>query len=289
MKPRLLLWAFFLSMIFTNCKTAKFAANNSLNSCNKDDKVTGANFIFLIDNSGSMFETDCLNPDASGTCSAATEREKAILASFDRLVDITEKSDNPEQAKSVFTIAKFSPDIRLGKMSDINEPVYAQFETIASERARLAETLKFTRQPKGDTPYEIAVQYTKRFLNEQKNQKRNVAVLLTDGEPTDTNPEVTLKNASQLPLDRFTIRINTKGDSLEERYLDHKARIERYYTNDRDGWTSNYDDIEKYMNDLMSLATNFSQREPTNIESAKALETAIFDDVIRSTIKSCDY
>ena len=288
MKLHLVFWAFFLPILFTNCKTAKFTANNGLNSCGKADKVTGANFIFLIDNSGSMAETDCSNPNANGICSEATEREKAILASFDRLVEIAEQSGKPEETKSVFTIAKFSPDVRLGKITDISQPVYAKFETIASERARLAETLKFTREPKGDTPFEIAVQYTKRFLDEQQNQKRNVAVLLTDGEPTDTNPDATLKNAGQLPLDRFTIRINTKGESINERYTSHKSRIERYYTNDQNSWTSNYEDIESYMNDLMSLATNFSQSMPIDIQSAKGLETAIFDEVIKTTINPCD-
>ena len=288
MKLHLVFWAIFLPILFTNCKTAKFTASNSINSCGKADKVTGANFIFLIDNSGSMTLTDCLNPNAKGICSEATEREKAILASFDRLVEITEQSENPKEAMSVFTIAKFSPDVRRGKITDINKPIYAQFETKASQRAKLAETLKFTREPKGDTPFEIAVQYTKRFLDEQNNQKRNVAVLVTDGEPTDTNPDVTLKNASQLPLDRFTIRINTKGDSINERYTSHKSIIEKYYTNDQNGWTTNYEDIESYMNDLMSLATNFSQSMPIDIKSAKGLETAIFDEVIRTTINSCN-
>jgi len=38
----------------------------------------------------------------------------------------------------------------------------------------------------------------------------------------------------------------------------------------------------------MSLATNFSQSMPIDIKSAKGLETAIFDEVIRTTINSCN-
>ena len=111
--------------------------------------------------------------------------------------------------------------------------------------------------------------------------------MLTDGEPTDTNPSLTLSNAKQLPLDRFTIRINTRGESINERYTTHKSIIEGCHTAGDNTWTSNYQSIEAYMNDLLSLAENFGSSPNINISSAKDLETAIFDKVIQTTVGSC--
>ena len=117
--------------------------------CEDKEEIEGAHFIFLVDNSGSMLETDCPNRDEEGRCDE-TNREKAMLATFDTLSELFESSDSLGSL-SFLSLARFTP---VDQGSLIESPEQTDFISIpakADRRDELKDGLRYNRTPKGDT------------------------------------------------------------------------------------------------------------------------------------------
>ncbi|NRA63838.1 MAG: VWA domain-containing protein [Pseudobacteriovorax sp.] len=253
--------------------------------CTEEEEIQGAHFVFLIDNSGSMRETDC--PDKTGTGSwttcQETNREKSILATFDELKAVFEESGS-EDALSYLSIAQFTPKAS-GLPDTLEKANYLTVPTKDGLRPALAEALKFNRRPDGGTPYKNAMDLAHLIKKAPgvPSEMQKIYVLLTDGEPTDTNPSDVLNLANELDGIRFTLRVNHEGISVED-------RENRLKTQAPQNFSRIYPSRDAYIDALMSLGADITtDKSVIEVTSSDQLETAIFEDILDKTIKeTCD-
>ena len=284
----------FLSLILasTACQPAKFAGTSARapkpTFCEEGETYRGANFMFMIDNSGSMRDTDCPGLTEDGRCNAATERELAILKAFDSLNAAAAESSFTPESISTLSIAKFTPEDRFLTLDSFENPVSLTVTTEAQNRSILAESLSFTREPKGDTPYLNALELGQRFLasGDLKAEHPSVLVLITDGEPTDKSPSAVRTLAENLDAKILTIRIrNAKESSDADRRAFHASVIREEY----DSWaTDSYSSLDEYIADLLALAADISDDEIIQIASAAELEASVFEDILARNVTCID-
>ena len=252
-------------------------------TCEDRDLIIGAHLIFLVDNSGSMLSTDC--PGRTEQQCQQTNREKAILATFDWLADAAEQNQDSTQALSYLSVARFTPRDKGQRLEQINDTDFVSLAARKENRVSLEEQLKFNRQPYGDTPLLNALLLGEQIQADASNRgidKKTVFVLLTDGEATDRSPSEVRAQAEALQADLYTIRINHLNIDHEQRFAAHKQNMQENYP---DWALDEFSDLDAYVEALMALPTQISSAETIEISSSQALQTAIFDDIIRKRLR----
>jgi hypothetical protein len=257
-------------------------------TCTDQSTTTGAHFMFLVDNSGSMEETDC--PGHSGSrCTQQTNRETAILRAFDELQKIADKTSATTD-QSTISIAKFTPESIGGSYSSMSKDELLAVEVEAANRSQVADHMLFTRRPIGDTPYLNAIEGARALRDNidgrfGEDKKRRVAVIVTDGEPTDRNPKEVFDEASKLRDEGVYVMTIMVGEgSPAQRRARHETRMKgKSYEGRRGGWVDeSYTSFEEYMDDLMNTSKTISNKV-INIQTAGELESVIAKEIIKQT------
>ena len=256
------------------------------------DVPKGAHVMLIIDNSTSTADTDCPGRKSSGgrfTCDA-TNREAAGLAIFDRLSKIREAHESDPESLSTVAIANFTPE-RVGdtRFNLTLEP----HEVASAERGKVIEALAFTRRPYGDTPYRNAVTAAKELLDQIDAQygqdgKKRIVLLVTDGEPTDSDPAAVKALADQLKARAEWITVMlTSGQSRQARLDAHRKIMTNYEQNYNNGagWrASHYATFDAYMIDVFALPGQIASRL-VEVAAADQLKTVITDEIIKKVIE----
>jgi hypothetical protein len=173
--------------------------------CKPEQKTIGADIAFLIDNSNSNAVTDCPEAKDAGLfngvavyeCMAETNREAAVKAAFDLLSEIAAKESDNELAKSKLSIASFPS--KENYVTGWTDQSKGWIETNSSNKDQLTSVMAFSRKPSGLTPYLAAITGAENAFNKTTADGRaKVAVLVTDGEPTDSDPSAVETKASAL-------------------------------------------------------------------------------------------
>lgn len=203
--------------------------------CKPSQISVGADIAFLIDNSNSNAVTDCPSSKEAGTfngvtvyeCQKETNREIAVKAAFDLLADIAAKESNNPKALSKLAIASFpsSSDYVNGWTDQSN----GWLEVNAAGKSKLDAVMAFSRKPSGLTPYLGAFTGAEQAFDKTAADGRaKVAVLVTDGEPTDSDPSAIEAKADALRAAGVkVITINVTGsESRATRIGKHTSMME---------------------------------------------------------------
>lgn len=275
-----------------NTATDTPAATPQINQgCSDQAVVTGAHIVFLLDNSGSMQKTDCQR-GWGNTCGAQTNRETAVLESYNALSSIVTKYPSQASALSTVSIGQFTPGRSYGA------PNIVAMETRGDSLAQLQNQLMFLRQPTGDTPYLDGTRLAKTLLDQINSTfvsdgKPRVVIMVTDGEPTDRNPAAVLADAQTIRASGaqwFTVMVNN-GQTRDQRASVHRNMLMNDYERGRGRqqsnghwYTSNYPNFDAYFADIMSLPTNMSN-QIIEVSSANDLQKVILEKIIATKIE----
>lgn len=316
---QLLLLASLAATGFVGCSNAEFTSGNArardakdsstnptpstptetkpvVPACTDTSLVTGAHLIIALDNSGSMKETDC--PDMNnGQCGSATNREKALLSSYDALSKLYETYKDQASALSTISYSVFTPTSVGGNLPGSSIVALA---TDGSGRSRLEQSLAITRRPVGDTPYASALNEAKSLRSQLASQfsndnKPRVVVVITDGEPTDRNPVQVLgdilnfKSGSQVQW--ITVMVNAANQTKEQRQARHKTMLQTYYERDlgprqsNGHWYApNYANFDAYFSDIVSLPSASSD-QIIEIDSSDKLQKVLLDEIVAKKVE----
>ncbi len=243
-------------------------------ACKVGEQLIGGNVAFIIDNSYSHSVTDCQDIDRrlwdsqkKVRCQQATNREKAVLSAFDVLNQISRESGSDALATSALAIASFPT--RDESVNGMKIHTNGWITANAEVRNEIANSLLFTREPIGYTPYGAGMRAAETLFANQQGldaQKSKLAVLVTDGEPTDRNPAETNATAQKLQasgVEVVTVFV-TSGQTRSQRRSSHIEFLRKEdqnwlsATNGRDNWYDRrvYGGFESYINDLMGNGTN---------------------------------
>lgn len=230
--------------------------------CAANQKAIGANITFLIDNSSSNANTDCPSAQLVGQyagtntyrCGAETNREKAVLAAFDLLADVATR-DRSSLASSNISVVGFPASNNDVRSVQIATNGWLSTSAAVESKKSIQSALQFTRAPLGATPYGTAVLAARGLFSTNTNDGRpRVAVLVTDGIPTDRDPTdvaARAKELQQIGVEVITVLI-TNAQSRVER--------ERVATQDLQAWnqqkpnyfnSQRYQSFEAYLDDLL--------------------------------------
>jgi hypothetical protein len=264
------------------CQNAKFTAEGKKNPgiCTDGQEYVGANFVFMVDNSGSMGVTDCPTGDIQ-SC-GQTYRERAILNAFDILTEASEASEYATKAMSTVSIAQFTPQTRNATLNEFDWNLLT-VSSFPEDRDDLEAALQFTRAPSGDTPYLNALSIAQTIVQGDalNEDQQTVIVLVTDGDPTDRNPDEVRQLAQSIDAKIMTIRVTPQDWTQDMRRSKHLETISRYYAD----WSEeSYPSTEAYTDDLLQLVTDISKDGVYEVSEAKQLEAGIFDNIISQTV-----
>ena len=230
--------------------------------CADTQKAIGSNIVFLVDNSNSNSTSDCpsavTSPQGVSTCGGETNREKSLLAAFDLLGEVSTKDASPNAASNI-SIVEFPS---ANGNSKVVTNGWVSSRPVAESRATIQSALGFTRSPVGATPYGSAISAASTLFSSSTNDGRSrVAVLITDGEPTDRNPIAVAASAVELRkagVEVITVYI-TKAQSRAQREADHEKMLRswesswmarspsaHYYVEAANGY-KNFDDYLSYI------------------------------------------
>lgn len=231
LRPTVYLLILFLLALSQGCKKAKFKGNGGkktsekVSECESKGAINGVNVAFIIDNSFSNSITDCPNAKDLGTvrgqkqveCGGQTNREKAVLAAFDDLFSY-EKSE--AGFEGTISVASF-PSSAIYSGFDIRHDWLPVAE---ASKAPLSTALTFVRKPAGATPYLSALDGAKALFSKLSgNTRPNLALLVTDGEPTD--PRAQDVKARGEELKKMNVKVVTvfitNGKSRSQRQAEH--------------------------------------------------------------------
>ena len=266
--------------------------------CADQTRSIGAKIAFLIDNSQSNELTDCPFPVKTGgrnssgqplyRCELETNREKAVLASFDFLQKIAEQEPNNSAAVSNVAITSF-PTSELGGFM-----VQSTWRpTKSGERSALSTLLRFARQPEGQTPYGEAMAGAQNVFNGLAGDGRaNMAILVTDGLPTDRNPSAVQAKADQLRQSgvRVVTVYVTGKVQRSQRYTEHRkllSRFESLYQESNQHWydTNAYGSFDTYMQSIFGLAAGMSNNEVVEVQDSAGLEKTLLSIISQEAIR----
>lgn len=281
----------FLSIPFSmslvlGCQNAKFTAEGAKipGVCASGEEYVGANFVFMVDNSGSMGVTDCPSGDEQNC--GPTYRERAILNAFDILTKASDVSEYATKSMSTISIAQFTPQSRDATLNDFNWNLQT-VQSFPEDRDDLESALEFTRAPAGDTPYFNALTIAQSIVQGEglNEDQETVVVLVTDGDPTDRNPDEVRQLAASINAKIMTIRVTPENWSQEIRRDKHLETITRYYSD----WSQeSYPSTEAYTDDLLRLVDDISKDGVYEVNEAKELEDGIFNNIISQTVPCLD-
>jgi hypothetical protein len=237
--------------------------------CAANQKSIGANVVFLVDNSSSNGVTDCpgaavvgRGSDASGQpteftrCSQETNRERAVLAAYDLLADVSSRDSAPV-AMSQLSIVAFPAEQNNVTTVKIATNGWVSTRPAAENRAGLQTALQFTRQPYGATPVGTAIDAaTSLFRGSGADGRSKVAVLINDGEPTDRDPAAVREKSEMLRaagVELITVFV-TNAVSRSSRQAAHGEVLRDYNMRSSPGTYYNaqrYPSFEAYLDDIL--------------------------------------
>lgn len=267
--------------------------------CKPTQQSIGAELAFLIDNSNSNAATDCPSPKKIGRvngvdlyeCEGMTNREKAVLAAHDWLSAIAKNEPQNAKAKSDLAIASFPTS------SDyVNGHALRSewLEASADTRQDLASAMLFARKPSGLTPYGAAMTGgSELFAKAASNGRAKVAVLVTDGEPTDQDPSGVIAKAQALKQAGVTIVtvFVTNSEKRESREAKHTAmlkKIDQNHVASGDGhwFDAEFPTFDAYMNALLGAQGKKSVIESISAKIVEVENSAALKDAFVSIIKT---
>lgn len=257
--------------------------------CEPSRQYTGADFLFLIDNSGSMLDTDCIQNTTSGQrnlCSEPTFREEAILKAFRDLREITtlarEQGADVMAATSTMRVAKFTPRHKGESIQNMQDTLLFDISTASGSEAELAEKLAFTRSPVGDTPYANALNLALQWAEDLQDQtKTKKIILISDGLPTDRDPQQVMELAHEWMLPITTLLIDQERQPTSEQLAQHHDFMLKHYGPD---WPSPayQGDFEAYFEDLSQIQSAVSD-QMISLAQAEELPAEIYRQVLSVT------
>ena len=279
--------------------------------CSPSQQSIGAQIAFLVDNSNSNAATDCAAATAAGQfngvnlyrCGSATNREAAVLAAYDLLAQIATNEPSNPLAKSAVAIASFptSQNYVTGWAQQTSGFVAVD----AQGRATIENSMKFSRSPMGLTPFGAAFTAASQIFGSAANDARaKVAVLVTDGEPTDQDPGQVKAQADALKAAGVQVIVVTYNATHASRTADALRDLTNLESTSVNGgrghwYGSRYSSFDAYVQALIgvdakgqavstpTLAQAVSSSgqlvEATNAANLKAT----FTNLIRSQAVSC--
>lgn len=259
--------------------------------CTKVDRKLGARVALLIDNSSSNAATDCARPRVIGSadgvnlyqCDGESHREQAALRAFDLLKVAGEAESAP---KSMLNIAGF-PGPR-NSTSTAKPWIDASKGWLIADsdenRVKTASALQFVRTPHGQTPYDQGIAAAGSIFGEVPagDKMGKLAILITDGEPTDRDPVATASKAAELHAQGVTIAtvFVTGPQSRDERMESHRQMLagfdsQQQAINGKHWWTNpSLFDFDSYFSKLigstqqLSLVQNISSLVDSSCKDA---------------------
>jgi hypothetical protein len=257
----------------TSCELTVAAAGDV---CSDDTKPVGTHVAFMIDNSGSNGATDCyMRKDIDKyryECSGPTKRERAVYAVYDYLKAFAAQNTGGDteakaRAASKMAITKFPLDPKIEgdqafQRNPQSESGDGWFNTSINQQDALTAVMSFTRKVYGSTPYYEAITGAKTVFASLKDadaSKTKIAILISDAEPTDANPELVVKLADELKkngVTLITVKL-TEASGFGVRLQEHKSMIKEwddgspYYP--RDIYGEAPQGFDKYFEAVISL------------------------------------
>ena len=220
-----------------------------------------------------------------------------MLFRSDLLSAVAANEPNNAKARSDLSIASFPTAADFVNGFEIQTKDWL---SIADEsRDQLSAAMQFARKPTGLTPYGAAMTAGNELFSKAASDGRaKVAVLVTDGEPTDQNPNGVVAKAqalSQAGVQVITVFI--AGDQARQsREATHTAMLKKIDTssveNGNGHWyDSAYADFSSYMQALLGSSTQKSlvstiSNQVVEVQDSAALKAA-FLKIIKTQAISC--
>ena len=295
-----------LVLLLVGCNGAKQFSAEQQGTCQAGQQVIGAHIIFLIDNSGSMEETDCPNVQLSNDaamCGSITNREVAVLDVWERLEQIQNEDPQSQLAQSFISVSRFTPTT-VGEPWNLNDyrpsPPVGTFGDINRQNfQRIQGSMSFTRKPAGDSPYLNGILAAGNLLqasvsaDSEVARKQKVIIMVTDGEPTDKNPAEVRMQAEVLKasdVSWYTFLVSKEGDFRRQRLAAHKQLMQQNYlgiygpSQPEGRWMAERysNNFDAYFNELVSLADVISDRV-VEVAGSASLSQIINEEVISKT------
>jgi hypothetical protein len=240
--------------------------------CADGKKSIGAHVAFIVDNSNSNSATDCPNPKQIGTfngantyqCQGETNREKAVMSSFDILGSVAAREPGNAEATSTVSVASFPTQQSYTDGWKIQTNGWLNAAG-AADRQSLAQSMAFSRTPFGLTPYGSGLSAaTELFSGVTSDAKAKILVFVTDGEPTDRDPLGVVNQAATIKsadVEIITVFI-TGSDTRAQRKANHAAMLRRFNDasiSDGNGpwYTNNISSFDEYI-ELINGTTQVS-------------------------------
>lgn len=266
--------------------------------CQDQTRSIGAQIAFLIDNSQSNEATDCPFPVATGSknsnggklyrCELATNREKAVLAAFDFLQELAAKESDNTSAVSSVAVASF-PATEFDGYKLQSEWRSA----VLDQRSAVAQVMRFTREPAGQTPYGEALAGAQAvFSRAAADNRGKMAILITDGLPTDRNPSAVQAKADALRQSGVkVVTVYVTGSAQrQQRLADHRSLLNKFetiYQTSNQHWyePGSYASFDQYVTAILGLAQGISQNEVVEVADASALSKTLRSIISQQAIR----
>lgn len=175
-----------------------------VNKCKPQETLVGAIIAFVIDNSNSNGVSDCPQAQILGysgsapiyKCKEQTKREKAILSAHQILGGIG-KLKTQDISQSTISVSSFPTKSNIYNGWKINQK---WLNPSKYDLNSIQKNLLFTREPVGETPYYsgLYAAYTLFKKVSKSSSKEKVVFFITDGFPTDKDPQKILSIANNL-------------------------------------------------------------------------------------------
>lgn len=271
--------------------------------CTPGQESIGSQIAFLIDNSNSNSATDCPSASKTGSfnntdlysCGGTTNREKAVLAAFDLLAKIA--ADEPSHGLAISDLAIASFPTRGDYVAGWKQESAGWIKTDAAGRGLIQKSLSFARNPIGMTPYGSALAAATELFQEAPEAagRTRVAVLVTDGEPTDRDPSNVQAQANALRAQGVQVITLTYNATHASREAEHQTMMRRIDGSQAPGhwYASRYAKFSDYMQALIGIdgkgglvETISSSGKATEVQNSAALKDA-FLKIIKTQAISC--
>ncbi len=271
--------------------------------CSPTQQSIGAELAFLVDNSNSNAATDCPAPTKIGRvggvdlyeCKGETNREKAVLAAYDLLSAVARNEPGNAKAKSDLAIASFPTSSDYVNGHQIQAGGWLDASTAA--RADVASAMLFARKPSGLTPYGAALEGgSALFAQAASDGRAKVAVLVTDGEPTDQDPGGVVAKAEALKQAGVTIItvFVTNSEARASREAKHTEMLRKIVESTNGGWYDHgeFPSFADYMTALLGSQSKKSliaqiSAQIVEVDNSAALKDA-FLSIIKTQVIACE-
>lgn len=275
------------------------------NKCQDGQTPVGAHLALIIDNSGSNAETDCtgksyIGKTTTGTfagtsmyqCSGETDREVAVKRAVEDLKAFADVAGATAVAQSRLAVAAFPSPQAMNSGSTL----LANWQDVAPKTQWTGgASLTALRKPLGFTPYGAAVVQAKELMRQVPQDGRARAVILiTDGEPTDQDPDAIAAQALELKnsgIKLYTILI-TSGQERASRLSAHRSTMQSLEdwslsVNGKDWFGASYGSFNTYFAHLMGDGQNQkSLLEKLSERTVEIDQSTSLNDTLRTLIST---